>query len=366
MRRTIVTAVVTAIVTLTTSASSYAGALANDTARFLAGMPLTPNSPLAKLTEEQSFHQHSIRFDSFFADLEHQQFEIIRGWSRAHLRSPRSTVYYFFSGPDFLYADAFFPNASTYVLNGLEAIGQIPDLTALPQDMVAQTLDNIERSLSTFFSASYFVTETMDSDLNKGAVQGVLPILFVFLARSGKTISDVSFVNLDRQGKLHSSDGRSFKNGATGVKIVFASDSGLLKTLFYFSTNVADQSNSREAFIQFCRQQAPGDSLLKSASYLLHEPKFSRVRNFILENSSLIVQDDSGVPIANFKASKWLLYPFGSYAHPLNIFRKYYQPKLVDLFQKKNPSPLDFGIGYHARYNKSNLLLAIKANGTTN
>ena len=36
-----------------------------------------------------------------------------------------------FSGPDFLYATSFFPNASTYVLAGLEPTGDIPQLTNL-------------------------------------------------------------------------------------------------------------------------------------------------------------------------------------------------------------------------------------------
>ena len=36
---------------------------------------------------------------------------------------------YMFSGPDFLYATSFFPNASTYVLAGLEPVGAVPDLT---------------------------------------------------------------------------------------------------------------------------------------------------------------------------------------------------------------------------------------------
>ena len=38
---------------------------------------------------------------------------------------------YMFSGPDFLYATSFFPNASTYVLAGLEPVGAVSDLTRL-------------------------------------------------------------------------------------------------------------------------------------------------------------------------------------------------------------------------------------------
>ena len=36
---------------------------------------------------------------------------------------------YMFSGPDFLYATSFFPSASTYVLAGLEPVGDVPPLT---------------------------------------------------------------------------------------------------------------------------------------------------------------------------------------------------------------------------------------------
>jgi len=35
------------------------------------------------------------------------------------------TMYYMFSGPDFLYAYTFFPNANTYILAGLEPVGQV-------------------------------------------------------------------------------------------------------------------------------------------------------------------------------------------------------------------------------------------------
>ncbi len=37
-------------------------------------------------------------------------------------------MYYMFAGPDFLYANIFFPYANTYILAGLEPVGQVPDL----------------------------------------------------------------------------------------------------------------------------------------------------------------------------------------------------------------------------------------------
>jgi hypothetical protein len=60
---------------------------------------------------------------------------------------------------------------------------------------------------------------------------------------------------------------------------------------------------------------------------------------------------------------KWFLHPFGNYVGTLNIFQDHYQPRLTELYQRKPPNPLDFGIGYQSRFNQSNLLLAIKNSG---
>ena len=53
----------------------------------------------------------------------------MRAWSERHLKDRQNTLYYMFSGPDFLYADAFFPSAQPYLLSGLEPVGAIPNAT---------------------------------------------------------------------------------------------------------------------------------------------------------------------------------------------------------------------------------------------
>jgi hypothetical protein len=101
------------------------------------------------------------------------------------------------------------------VLSGLEAVGQVPDLTTLGKEVIAQTLNNIEQSLSSLFLTSYFITAKMDVDLNNGPVNGVLPLLYFFLARSGKVIHDVQFVDLDRNGSLQLNYGFSWQHRST-------------------------------------------------------------------------------------------------------------------------------------------------------
>ena len=96
------------------------------TAVYLA--PAQANSPLVPLTQDPTAKQVAAYFDTAFDNLDKGQLSKIRAWSAANLSTPKPVMFYMFGGPDFLYADAFFPNATTYVLSGLEPVGQIPDL----------------------------------------------------------------------------------------------------------------------------------------------------------------------------------------------------------------------------------------------
>jgi len=338
-------------------------ASADETARLLAGMEVPAHSPLAHIAQDPNVKQHAAYFDAAFARVETRQLEKIRAWSAEHLKSPKPVMFYMFGGPDFLYANAFFPHATTYVLIGLEPVGQIPDVLKLPRWSLVQALKNIQVSLRSVLSVNYFITAHMSHDLSAGPLRGTLPILYVFLARAGKTIHDVSLVHLDEQGALQPGEGARSPSPARGAKIVFSDTNDpqkTLKTLYYFSTNLADQRGKPIALLQFCKSLGQADSFIKSASYLMHNAYFSQVRNFLLDNSSLILQDDSGVPVRLFDPARWHLRPFGRYVGPIPLFEAMYQSKLSELHQRNPPSPIDFGVGYRWQPNESNLLLAIR------
>src|SRR5271154_4369001 len=167
---------------------SAESATANDTARFLAGLPPAANSPLAILTQDPLWQDHARHFNSIFAREDSNILSRVRAFSREHLPDKRETLLYFFSGPDFLFATSFFPTASTYVLAGLEPIGSIPQLTSLSATAVEGSLRSLENSLGSLLSFSFFITKNMKTQLSDGSVYGTLPVLYVFLARTGKTI----------------------------------------------------------------------------------------------------------------------------------------------------------------------------------
>jgi hypothetical protein len=361
-------AVVTALVlTLSTArAQSPEGSTADDTARLLAGLPPSPNSPIAVLTKNPAWLSHARYFDKIFAK-QSAHLSKVREFSKEYLTKKHDTMLYMFSGPDFLYATSFFPNAATYVLAGLEPVGQLPDLTNLNPLAINGELRNLEISMGSLFNFSFFITRNMKTQLREGPVYGTLPILYVFLARTGKTIHELNLVSLDEQGNIQIADdlvtNKAARSAAPGVRIVFSDGNGPNQTLYYFSTNLADGSFERSGFAAVLAKLGPADSLIKSASYLLHKPQFANVRKLLLDSSATILQDDSGIPLAYFEAKRWQLQAFGHYAGPISMFAGFYQPRMAELLQ--SASPIEFGIGYRWRKNESNLLLAEKVSSPT-
>ena len=361
MFRTLKIAAVAAALVLATAFGTARAAdtvTADDTARFLAGMMPSADSPLTALTKDPAWQRHAKFFDSAFGQLDQRQISKVRAWSDANLSAPKPTMFYMFSGPDFLYADAFYPKATTYILSALEPPGSVPDLTKVSRGAVGAALANVEHSLGSILSFSFFITKKMKVDLHEGQVNGAMPLLYVFLARSGKTIKNVSTVALDGKGTAYFANDNPGANATRGLRIVFAGSDGVEKTLYYFSTDLSNSGVKASGFLKFCATLAPGNSLIKSASYLLHAGNFTTVRDFILANSSTIIQDDSGIPLGDYSPKKWRFFPFGHYAGPIDKFPGRYQQAYAELFRRAQP--MDFGIGYRWRSHESNVLLSVR------
>ena len=360
MRFTPVAAAVASYLALAVSPALCAGAVSvDDTARYLAGMPPSANSPLAPLTKSAHWQQHARTMDRAFAQVEKGTLAPIREWSAAHLSSPQKAMFYMFSGPDFLFADAFFPKASTYVLAALEPVGDIPDVLKQQRHGETVGLGQLQTAMRTLLSISFFITKEMREDISESSLRGTIPVLYVFLARSGKQVRSTSLVYIDAQGDVHP-EVKNAKSGAHGVKIVFAGADGIERTLYYFTTNLDNTGARTGGFLKFLDNLGPADSFHKSASYLMHKNEFSRIRDFIVANSATVVQDDSGIPIRYFDAKAWQLRPFGRYLEPLDIFPEGRQPKIRELFEKSSAGKLNFGLGYRWRPGESNLLLAVR------
>ncbi len=68
---------------------------------------------------------------------------------------------------------------------------------------------------------SFFITKKMRSNLSATTFRGTLPILYIFLARSGKTIQEVSLVSINADGAAVPAGQDDAQGTAPGVKILF-------------------------------------------------------------------------------------------------------------------------------------------------
>lgn len=330
-----------AVLLLAAQAAFAQSASLNDQARFLAGLPVR-GSALDRVEQNRVWAQHSSEMDAAWGRQQQRQIARVSAWSRTNLPESGSngTVYYMFSGPDFLYANAFFPNASTYILCGTEPVGSVPDIGNVAPEQLEPALINLRQSLKTILSFHYFITKDMRVDLNRSQLGGTLPILYVFLARTGKVIQDVTYVN----------------SPAPGVRITFAGASGRPQTLYYFKTNLANGNSG--GFLRWCAQQGPGMSLVKAASYLMHSGSFTNVRSFLLENSRVIVQDDSGIPLRVLQSAGYDVRLYGNHRAPIELFQKHYQPDLARAYQEGETGSLGFAFGYHWQTDRGMLMVA--------
>src|SRR5216110_4083418 len=156
----------------------------NDVARFLAGMPVPENSSLAPLTRDPAWQAHAAFFEEQFSKLNLRQLQKLHAWQETYLPEslqPIPVVFYMFSGPAFLYVDQFFPKAAVYVLCGKESMGPPPDPLRIAN--LAGALGNLENAMKSSLETSYFITKDMKIDLLQQNLNGVLPILYVFIAR---------------------------------------------------------------------------------------------------------------------------------------------------------------------------------------
>ena len=104
---------------------------------------------------------------------------------------------------------------------------------------------------------------------------------------------------------------------------------------------------------------------MKSASFLPHWRMCDAIRDFILQNSNLILQDDTGLTFAQLKELHWDVRLFGEYSHPDRPFQREYQSDLAKAYQfKANVHELGFSLGYGAGRRPSGLMLALRTAAT--
>ena len=339
---------------------------AQDVAAFLGGLRLSQHSNLLPLAKQPAWQAFAKDQDKSWAKYRATHTTRMTKWGRTELKMVHAsspTIFYPFSGPDFLNVFTMFPTSTTYVLMGLEPAGSIPSRASLENPKLFSA---VKTSLWSVLNFSFFRTNDMAVDLKSVELDGALPLMMLFAARTGNQIIAVRPVQLNTTGQLVDAPKTTApaaypSKAVSGIEMKLRGPDGQPKTVYYFSADLSNQGlHTKPAPLHFVRSLGPLTTYVKSASYLMHKLYFSEVRRLVLRRSRYILQDDSGIAMKFFQKGAWQFNYYGAYRSPIRLFAKHYQTELTVAYTDSlhRPRPLPFGTGYNWRQTDSNLLLA--------
>jgi len=340
----------------------------NDYARFIAGLKCS-QGPLAAQQGSRAWINFARTMDHSWERFNQRQLKVMQAWASQELSGAQCpTIFYPFSGPDFVNMFTLFPQAHTYLMLSLEPVGELPDFSAA---QAASFFPGLQRSLYDLLQLSFFITPKLKASLGKHDIKGVLPVLLFFLARDGVRVEDVRYWVMKPEGTSEETPATtvpiiSGPGDIPGLKITFVRPgAGEPQTLYYFRFNLGNDSmQQHQQFLTFLEKFGPLTTFSKAASYLMHKPYFSAIRQFILDKSSYVLQTDSAIPVSYFDPSAWNLQFYGCYKGPIALFRAHYQAELAAFYHaSRDIRPLPFGICYRHRPGTSNLMFAAKKTG---
>jgi len=319
----------------------------DDIGLFLAGKPVRRGAVLFRLQQSVEYQAHQQEMNQLLRRNVRPRINLMERWAGTEVTPAvggGGAVYYPFGGPDLLHVSGMFPQARTYALMGLEPVGEVPALESLPPGDVLAALEAFRQATKTQLLAGFFITKDMRSDLERSVLRGVTPILLSTVAMLGGEVESVSSISA---------------GGNPGVELQYYDSVGNRHTAVYVSGDLSN-SGFKGGYQQWVAGLGGKAAYFKAASYLMYDDRFSQARQFFLNQSRVVLQDDSGIPFRFFAPDRWTFKFYGNYEKPIDLFKEHQQEDLRQAFATNPRGTLGFGSGYRIHYDEANLLLAIK------
>ena len=267
-------------------------------------------------------------------------------WAAAEITvKPGGTVFYPFSGPDFVTVSSLFPDADRYIMVAMQSGGAPAQLASMAAPRQQAFQAKFLREWAKFSRLGFFRTDDLNEDLrDKQAYIGTTTILMTFAHYMGYVVKDVYPIVLDTaSGEFVRADQAPWKS----VRLML-SKAGRPVTIDYVSVDLSDGHLSQVPPMRdWLNKQAAHPVLLKAASHLLQESYFSILRDMIVANAPMVVQDETGLNYTFLeKIGKVQLY--GGFLYPHELFNRNKQASLAQAYKvATDVKPLPFGFSYN-------------------
>ncbi|MBN2729387.1 MAG: hypothetical protein JXR53_09215 [Bacteroidales bacterium] len=322
-----------------------------DIALLLAGLPAYGDSTCLNIQQSENWKEHQQAMDALFMKAEGKNLKSMRTWAENELpegRDSSATLWYAFSGPDYLYANTFFPAAKKYIMFGLEPTGTIPDFST--REDYSSLFKSIQRSLISSLSLNFFITKDMMQDLRHDREVGVLSLLMLFTAYTGHKILSIDYLYINPEGipVLCSYDSAKALGYTNGVQMKVLDSLNVKKELIYLSFNAENSSFDKNTGLKAYFESIDGTiyGMLKAASYLMHYDGFRSIREMYLPKIKTLLTDDTGITYTQMKKTFSNIILYGSYSQPIDLFNYINIDDLRKAYQENEAKNLPFTYGY--------------------
>lgn len=265
-------------------------------------------------------------------------------WAKTEVSTPDTHVFYPFSGPDFTTLFQLFPNKEHYVMTAMQRGEQLIDLRKLFHSAGSQTLEVMGSAWNSFGHDGFFVTEYLFKYLSTNRVKiGATSLIAAFLNLHGFSIQDIVPIQINANGNIEELS----KNDSWDSVRFFLTKDGKNVTLDYVRMDLSnDGLNKNENHLTFFQKSTQHPVLLKAASHLPQHPGFTLVRNAILENAPMVVQDETGLDYKPL-SEKFNTVLYGQFVKAYKVFSTYNKELAHAYKDRTDEKPLPFRVGYY-------------------
>ncbi|MBK8394934.1 MAG: hypothetical protein IPL26_06750 [Leptospiraceae bacterium] len=340
-----------------------------DLSLFLSGLPLDEKNQFLKLSDSSSYKNYSKTINSYWEKIEKDYLQKVHPFNTEFMpdKFRTNTAFYPLSGADFVNLHAFYPDAISNIMIGLEPPGKFTDPNSLTPEQLNAGLNSIKSMVGEMAAQNYFTRKRMKREFANPHFSGTSPVLLIFMTRLGLEIDFWERVELDKNGKLIP-ETDEYKRDTNPEKVEvarihfhkknenYSRDLAFFK--MYINENSADASTPEGKFFA---SRGNFNLLLKSAEYVLQLPIYEKFIDTVLSKTDTVVQDDSAIPYRAFEKAKWDSKFFGVYTARAKLRNTPNVPDQTDLQNefKLNAKSLPFKYGYGVLKgnDKSNLMI---------
>ena len=279
-------------------------------------------------------------------------------WSLAELPAISDTVFYPFSGPDFVTVHLLFPTAQRYVMMAMQNAERPLDLANIAPDLLEPSLGVLTSAWQHFGENGFYVTEYLEKYLySTRANIGASTFIVSFLSLQGFEIERVVPIQVGADGTLQEMSPDTPRWRSVRIQ---ASKQGRPVIIDYLKIDLSNAGlQATPENLTLIGTLTTNPVLFKAASHLPQNVGFNVIANQVLAQSPLIVQDETGLSYSTLvKAHQVAL--FGKFVVAHHAFTSYHTDLAKAFAQRDDIKPLNFRFGYFKDGNYALMVAARK------